>query len=81
MIWCVKLARLDSVEQRILTIRGQRVMLDADLAELYGVTTKALNQQVRRNVHRFPGDFMFRLTAEEKGLALAATRKAWCRSS
>jgi hypothetical protein len=48
-------------------------MLDADLAELYGVTTKALNQQVRRNVHRFPSDFMFRLASEEKRLALAAT--------
>jgi hypothetical protein len=53
------------VETRILTIRGHRVMIDADLAELYGVPTKALNQAVKRNAERFPEDFMFRLTAEE----------------
>ena len=49
----------------IHTIRGQRVMLDADLAALYGVETKALNQAVRRNIERFPDDFMFELTREE----------------
>jgi hypothetical protein len=54
-----------SVERRILLLRGQRVMLDADLAEIYGVSTKALNQQVKRNIDRFPSDFMFRLTDEE----------------
>lgn len=54
------------VEGLILLIRGRRVMLDADLARLYGVTTMALNQQVRRNRNRFPEDFMFTLTAEEK---------------
>src|SRR6266704_1537912 len=48
-------------------------MLDADLADLYGVPPKALNQQVKRNIDRFPADFMFRLTAEEKGLAIAAS--------
>jgi hypothetical protein len=53
------------IEQRILLIRGQRVMLDADLAELYGVSTKRLNEQVRRNRNRFPEDFMFRLTTKE----------------
>lgn len=47
-------------------IRGQRVMLDSDLAEIYGVSTKQLNQQVKRNVDRFPDDFMFRLAASEK---------------
>lgn len=47
-------------------LRGARVMLDADLAELYGVQTKVLNQAVRRNADRFPEDFMFRLTHEEK---------------
>ena len=47
-------------------LRGQRVMLDADLAELYGVTTKRLNEQVKRNIDRFPEDFMFQLTADEK---------------
>lgn len=57
---------LNSIEKRILTIRGLKVMLDADLAELYGVTTKRLNEQVKRNRGRFPGDFMFRLTEQEK---------------
>ena len=53
------------VEKRILLIRGQRVMLDTDLAGLYGVTTKRLNEQVKRNQKRFPSDFMFQLTKEE----------------
>jgi len=53
------------IERRIYLIRGQKVMLDADLAELYQVPTKAFNQAVRRNAHRFPGDFMFQLTEEE----------------
>jgi len=52
--------------QRILTIRAQRVMIDADLADLYGVSTRALNQAVKRNAARFPDDFMFRLTRTEK---------------
>ena len=50
---------------RILVIRGQRVMLDSDLAELYEVETKRFNEQVKRNTKRFPVDFMFRLTTEE----------------
>lgn len=54
------------VEDLILQIRGQRVLLDADLALLYGVPTKALNQAVKRNVERFPSDFMFKLTQAEK---------------
>jgi ORF6N domain len=66
----VNLVRRDAVESRILTIRGQRVMLDTDLAELYGVATKALNQQVMRNIRRFPADFMFRLTRDEKDLVI-----------
>ena len=49
----------------IFFIRGHRVMLDSDLAELYGVTTKQLNQQVKRNLDRFPDDFMFRISREE----------------
>jgi hypothetical protein len=53
------------VERRILLIRGARVMVDSDLAELYGVPTKVLNQAVSRNARRFPPDFMFRLTAIE----------------
>ncbi|MBW1765320.1 MAG: ORF6N domain-containing protein [Deltaproteobacteria bacterium] len=51
---------------RIFLSQGVKVMLDADLAELYGVTTKDLNQAVTRNEQRFPPDFMFRLTKEEK---------------
>jgi ORF6N domain len=53
------------IERRIYLIRGQKVMIDFDLAELYGVSTKRLNQQVTRNKQRFPEDFMFRLTKEE----------------
>lgn len=53
------------VEQNILLIRGQRVILDTDLAKLYGVPTKRLNEQVQRNKKRFPSDFMFQLTPEE----------------
>ena len=53
------------VESRILILRHQRVILDSDLAELYGVTVKRLNQQVNRNQGRFPADFMFRLSAKE----------------
>ena len=55
----------DRIERRILLIRGQKVMLDADLAQLYGVKTRQLNQQVRRNRNRFPADFMFQLTEKE----------------
>ena len=55
----------ERIANAILTLRGQKVMLDASLATLYGVTTKALNQAVRRNRARFPADFMFRLTAAE----------------
>jgi ORF6N domain-containing protein len=55
----------ERIERRILLVRGHKVMLDADLAELYGVRTRRLNEQVRRNSERFPGDFMFQLTAEE----------------
>ena len=57
---------VERVENRILSIRGHRVMVDMDLAEVYGVPTKRLNEQVKRNAERFPEDFAFRLTAEEK---------------
>jgi len=57
---------IEQIEPRILLVRGQRVMLDVDLAVLYGSRTKALNQAVKRNRNRFPADFMFQLTAEEK---------------
>ena len=55
-----------NIENRILVIRGQQVMLDRDLAELYGVETKRLNEQVKRNIERFPEDFMFVLNKSEK---------------
>jgi hypothetical protein len=57
--------QLDQIQNMIYIVRGQRVMLDSDLAQLYGVETKALNRQVRRNMIRFPDDFMFQLTKEE----------------
>ena len=56
---------IEVVERQIYLIRGQKVMLDSDLAELYGVATKVLNQAVKRNLRRFPKDFMFQLAAEE----------------
>lgn len=62
---------LARIESRILFIRGQKVMIDADLAELYGVPTKRLNEQVKRNRERFPQDFMFTLTAQEKAEVVA----------
>ena len=55
-----------SIETLILTIRGHKVIIDADLAALYGVPTKALNQAIKRNADRFPDDFIIRLTKEEK---------------
>jgi len=57
---------VQSIAGRILTLRGKRVMVDADLAAVYGVTTKHLNQQVKRNLERFPTDFMWRLTPREQ---------------
>jgi phage regulator Rha-like protein len=57
---------VERIERAILSIRGEKVMLDSDLAELYGVSAGALNQAVKRNLGRFPPDFMFRLTEVEK---------------
>src|SRR3954451_9764453 len=59
------IATVEQIEQAIHVIRGQRVMLDADLAKLYGVMTKRLNEQVARNRDRFPGDFAYQLTSQE----------------
>jgi hypothetical protein len=59
------LASVERISQSIVTIRGQRVLLDADLAALFGVTTRRLNEQVRRNRARFPDDFLVELTAQE----------------
>ena len=56
---------ISTIERRIHQVRGQRVVLDQDLADLYGVTTKRLNEQVKRNRDRFPQDFMFQLTDQE----------------
>ena len=58
--------KIGRIQQRILLIRGEKVIIDADLADAYGVTTKVLNQAIRRNADRFPSDFMFRLTKQEK---------------
>lgn len=54
------------IEQRIFLIRGQRVMVDRDISELYGVETKYLNRQVKRNILRFPNEFMFQLNSKER---------------
>jgi phage regulator Rha-like protein len=56
---------IESIQQKIYLIRGMKVMLDSNLAGLYGVSTKVLNQTVKRNIHRFPSDFMFQLRTEE----------------
>jgi phage regulator Rha-like protein len=61
----MSLVPVERIEKAILSIRGEKVMLDSDLAELYGVETKVLNQAVKRNAARFPADFMFQLTQEE----------------
>ena len=66
------------IASRILAIRGQRVIIDADLAALYGVTTKWLNEQVRRNSERFPADFMFQLTNQEVATSSSDPKRlAW----
>lgn len=59
------------IEKRILLIRGEKVIVDTDLAEFYGVPTKRLNEQVKRNKARFPDDFMFKLSAKEKAEVVA----------
>lgn len=61
----VSLIPMEVIEQKIFLIRGKKVMLDADLAELYGVETKALKRSVKRNIDRFPEDFLIQITREE----------------
>lgn len=61
----IDLIPTERIEKRILIFRGEKVMLDSDLSTLYEVSTKRLNEQVRRNIKRFPADFMFRLSKEE----------------
>lgn len=72
----VPLVRDDSIQSLILTVRGAPVLLDRDLATLYGVPTKALNQAVKRNAERFPPDFMFQLTREECSRSQIVTMNA-----
>ena len=66
------MGQIKRVESRILLIRGEKVIIDADLAEFYGVSTRRLNEQKKRNKDRFPEDFVFKLTREEKAAVLAA---------
>ncbi|MBI5490993.1 MAG: ORF6N domain-containing protein [Deltaproteobacteria bacterium] len=70
----------DRIERRILLLRGEKVMLDTDLARLYGVPTKVLNQAVKRNLQRFPADFMFRLSVEEARILDGSIPNAGLRS-
>lgn len=73
----------DAIANLVHSVRGERVLFDADLASLYGVTTKALNQAVKRNAARFPDDFMFRLTSSEwtairsRSIAISPTGRNW----
>lgn len=60
-----ELIPMERIEKKILLIRGKKVLLDRDLAELYGVETKVFNQAIKRNLQRFPSDFMFQLTHKE----------------
>lgn len=71
------LATVGAVEQRIITVRSVRVLLDSDLASMYGVETKALTQAVARNRERFPSDFMFRLSKEEWDCLRSARPATW----
>ena len=65
----ITLVPMERIERAIIVVRGEKVMLDSELAEIYGVETRILNQAVRRNINRFPVDFMFQLTvAEEESL-------------
>ena len=65
MAEATELMTVDNICNRVYIIRGQQVMLDYDLAEIYGYTTKRLNEQVARNIERFPEDFMFQINQEE----------------
>ena len=75
---------ISAIERRIYVIRGQKVMLDRDLAELYGVRTRALKQQVKRNANRFPADFTFRLSRLEAERLISqnviSTRRSFSRA-
>ncbi|MFH1362444.1 MAG: ORF6N domain-containing protein [bacterium] len=66
-----KLSRISEIKAIIIELRGEKIILDRDLAKIYGVSTKRLNEQVKRNLERFPADFMFQLTEEEKDEVVA----------
>jgi hypothetical protein len=68
-----RLISTTEIQHRIYLIRDQKVMLDKDLAEIYGIATKRLNEQVKRNRHRFPADFMFQLTEEESAQLMGSS--------
>ena len=68
---------VEVVATKILLVRGKKVMLDRDLSELYGVETRDLNKAVKRNLRRFPEDFMFRLTEKEKNLMFQIGTSSW----
>ncbi|MBM3833722.1 MAG: ORF6N domain-containing protein [Verrucomicrobia bacterium] len=70
---------IENIESRILFVRGQKVMLDSDLAQIYAVTTNRLNEQLKRNASRFPADFAFQLTAQEVAILRSqiATSSGW----
>jgi hypothetical protein len=67
----IPIIHISNISSKILLLRNQRVLIDSDLASLYGVTTKRLNEQVKRNIERFPADFMFQLTTDEKNQVVA----------
>ena len=75
------LVHVEHVERRILAVRGQKVLLDSDLVALYGVTTKALNQAVKRNPQRFPEDLMLQVTREEYASLAEANRSQFVTGS
>ena len=70
-----ELMTVDNICNRVYVIRGQQVMLDYDLAEIYGYEVKRLNEQVKRNITRFPEDFMFQLTTEEDEMGLSGNNQ------
>ena len=73
-----KIVHIENIQQKIHLIRGKQVMLDSDLAELYGVSTGRLNEQVKRNIKRFPADFMFQLSEKEwENLISQNTTSRW----
>lgn len=73
-----EISKVEDLKTRIYTIRGMKVMLDRDLAELYGVSTGNLNLAVKRNIDRFPLDFMFQVNQDElQNLILQIARSSW----